>query len=150
MRQLAYAFVAILAFPALGADVYRSIDANGNVVYSDRPENDETQLIHVATSAPAASASRAGGATASSAGEPAAATAPPEVSGGEIREEPSPEELAAERERNCELSRERAERYRISHRLYRTLPNGEREYLSDAEIDDARAKAEADVANWCR
>jgi hypothetical protein len=151
VRQLAYAFMALVAFPVIGAEVYRSVDANGNVVYSDRPEGDETQLVHIAT--PGAAARPAARATvgASDVASSAASTAPaPEVSGGEIREEPTAEELAAERERNCALSKERAERYRISHRLYRNLPNGEREYLSDDEIDDARAKAEADVANWCR
>jgi hypothetical protein len=34
--------------------------------------------------------------------------------------------------------------------LFRTLPNGEREYLSDAEIDEAKAKAAADVEASCK
>jgi hypothetical protein len=68
---------------------------------------------------------------------------------GELAWARAPEEIAAERARNCALAQERAERYRISRRLYRSLPNGEREYLSDAELDEARAKAEADVGNWC-
>jgi hypothetical protein len=73
----------------------------------------------------------------------------PEVLGGQIRVERTAAEIAAEKERNCVAARERADRYSTSQRLYRTLPNGEREYLSDAELSEARAKADADVVNWC-
>jgi hypothetical protein len=73
----------------------------------------------------------------------------PEVLSGQIRVERTPAEVAAEKERNCAAARERSDRYKVSQRLFRTLPNGEREYLSDAELDEARAKADADVANWC-
>jgi hypothetical protein len=56
---------------------------------------------------------------------------------------------AERRAENCAIARGRVERYSISHRLYRSLPDGEREYLSDAEIDEARARAEADTKEWC-
>ena len=36
-----------MAGSALAADVYRSIDANGNVVYSDRPEGSQAQRVFV-------------------------------------------------------------------------------------------------------
>jgi hypothetical protein len=56
---------------------------------------------------------------------------------------------AERRVKNCEIAQDRVERYEISHRLYRTTPDGEREYLSDAEIDEARTRAQADVQEWC-
>jgi hypothetical protein len=137
--------LALIAAPLFAADVYRSVDSSGNVVYSDRPEREGTELIYVATpGTPSAARAQAN----SPAVPPAPALASEELS-GEVLRERSPDEVAEERARNCALSQERAERYRISRRLYRNLPNGEREYLSDAELDEARAKAEADVANWC-
>jgi hypothetical protein len=72
-----------------------------------------------------------------------------EQAGGRERVEPTPAERAAERAKNCQTARERQEKDAISHRLYRELPNGERAYLNDAEIDEAKAKAAEDVKTWC-
>jgi hypothetical protein len=134
---------------AFGAEVYRSTDANGIVSYSDRPQDENAQPVFVAVpragtpAAPPPRPSRA-------AGESTAA-ATPEAAAPAAEEPPAPTaaELAALREENCAIARERRERYDVSRRLYRTLANGEREYLSDAEIDEARARAAADVDTWC-
>jgi hypothetical protein len=138
--------LATVAIPLAAAEVYRSLDAEGNVAYSDRPEGTNPERVFIATQRPASSPRPA--ARPAAAATPAAAQQP-EVLGGEVRVERPPQEIEAERQRNCAVARDRAERYKVSQRLYRTLPNGEREYLSDAELDEARAKADADVANWC-
>lgn len=147
MRQVSCVLLALVAAPLFAADVYRSIDANGNVAYSDRPAGQSTERIFIAT--PRASSSPRTQAGVRTAAAPPAGPQSEDLN-AEVRQEPRPEEVAAQRARNCTVAQERAERYRVSHRLYRNLPNGEREYLSDAELDEARAKAEADVANWCR
>ena len=49
----------------------------------------------------------------------------------------------------CEIAREREQRYTVSRRLFRTNAAGEREYLDDAAVAEARAKAAADVKDWC-
>ncbi len=54
-----------------------------------------------------------------------------------------------QRAANCEQAREREKAYMGSRRLYRPLPNGEREYLSDEELDAARAEARQAVREWC-
>jgi hypothetical protein len=126
------------------AEVFRSVDAAGNVSYSDRPvgANSETVFIAtpgVATPPPVSTL------------QPQAGTEPT-VEEGELQREPreaTPEERAAERTANCGIARERLDRYLISRRLYRTAPDGERAYLSDAEIDEAKARAAADVEKWC-
>ena len=46
-------------------------------------------------------------------------------------------------------ARQMLDRYSTAHRLYRNGPDGERIYLSDAELAAARTKAESDVATWC-
>lgn len=145
MRHLCCALLSFATVTTtLAAEVYRSVDENGVVVYSDRPEPD-SERIYVATTRPATTSRSLPRATE----EPAEPDAAPRVDGGEIPREPSAEERAMERERNCTVARERAERYRVSRRLYRNLPDGEREYLSDDEIDQARSRADADVARWC-
>ena len=130
----------------MAADVYRSIDANGNVVYSDRPDGLQSERVFVAVqrpaSQPAARPAPAPTPAANAAGSRETVTeTPPE----RRRVEPT----AAERAENCTQARERVTRYTQSMRLYRTTADGEREYLNDAEIDAARARAAGEVETWC-
>jgi uncharacterized protein DUF4124 len=143
-------FSALLAtLAAHGAEVYRSKDANGVVSYSDRPDSDNSQAVYVATPR----AGRPGNTVAPrQAAKPAAddkAAREGEQAGQRERVEQTPAEQAAMRSKNCQTARERQGKYAVSHRLFRELPNGERAYLNDAEIDEAKAKAAADVKTWC-
>lgn len=144
MRRLSCALLFFAAASSLAAEVYRSVDENGVVVYSDRPDREGTERVFVATTRPPTPTPRP--AASASKDEP---SSDPEAIGAETRLEPSAQEVAEERRKNCEIARERAERYRASRRLYRNTSDGEREYLSDAEIDEARASANADVERWC-
>ena len=128
------------------AQVYRSVDAEGNVTYSDRPGGAEAESVFIATRRPSSVP-----ATPTTA-QRATSEAPAEEETGEVqreRREPTPEERAEDRARNCAIAREREERYAISHRLYRETPDGEREYLNDAELTEARTQATSDVQEWC-
>ena len=142
MRAISIVTLVFLAASTLhGAEVFRYVDENGNVAYSDRPVGRNAESITVTTNAPIAPP------PARAQAQPAAA-APAETVERQPREN-APEERAADRAANCTIARERNERYAISRRLFRELPDGEREYLSDAEIDEARARAAADVQEWC-
>lgn len=50
---------------------------------------------------------------------------------------------------NCRIARERLTRYTEAYRLYRPLPNGERDYLTSEQIDAERAGAIESVNKWC-
>ena len=139
---------AMLATAAYGGQVYRSTDANGNVIFTDRPtENSEPVNVIVP------SAGRPGNPITSPDAKAAAAKAQSgtQANAGDQKKEkvPTPAEKEAERAKNCAAARERQTRYDTSHRLYKPGANGDREYLNSAEIDEARAKAAADVATWC-
>ena len=142
MRAISLITLVFLAASTLhGAEVFRSVDEDGNVAYSDRPVGENAESIVITTNAPIVpppSAARAQPATAS-----------PEETVERQRRESTPEERAADRAANCAIARERNERYAISRRMFRELPDGEREYLSDAQIDEAKARAAADVEEWC-
>ena len=140
MKRLLWS--VLLAYPIgiFAADIYRSVDENGQVVYSDRPSANAVEVA-VSTRAPRpAPVAGDGEASGSRDDSPLAA---------EIPREPTAAEIAADRARNCEYARQMAETYSQSRRLFRTGPDGEREYLSDAELDEARARAESNVAAWC-
>jgi hypothetical protein len=143
--------LALLGTTAYAADVYKSTAPDGTVIYSDRPEGSDSQYVYSATprvprgqqnAAPAA------GRAASSGNAPAASPpqAPdvPTVSGG-----PTAAQLKAERQKNCDAAKETQQRYTVSRRLFRTNAVGEREYLDDAAVAEARAKAAADVKDGC-
>jgi hypothetical protein len=49
----------------------------------------------------------------------------------------------------CERSRARLETYLQARRVYRTDENGERVYLDDTQRDEARRKAEEQIAEFC-
>ena len=145
MKRLAWSILLTFPFCALATEVYRSVDENGHVVYSDRPgELTERVVVRPVVDTFAASSARESGDD----NRAQATAADPSLAGVNSGETASQDD-AAERARNCEVARERAETYSMSRRLFRTLPDGEREYLSDAEIEDARTRAQSDVANWC-
>lgn len=146
MKHLAWAIVLILPPVLFAAEVYRTVDADGHVSFSDSPGGDRNaELIEVETSAPAAPA----------AGQDetdADAERPDNVNqslGAEVPRPATAAEIAAERRANCEHAKQIAETYQNARRLYRDLGNDEREYLSSEEIDQARAEADQNVAIWC-
>lgn len=147
MRIIASALALVVVATAVqGAEVYRSTDANGNVIYSDRPQDARSEYVYIAT--PRSSAARAPASSEPQAGaarQAAAAPPAPEV----VPAPRSAEDIAQQRAQNCNVARQRVQSYTASHRLYRQLPNGEREYLSDDQLDEARARAAADVETWC-
>jgi hypothetical protein len=139
-----------LAAANLGAvEVYRAVAPDGTVIYSDRPTGPNAEPVGVNAPRPASQppADASAGGLLAAAGRPAQ---PAQAGASADAAEPSPRELAEQRARNCEIARERAESYTGARRLYRELPNGEREYLTDAEINEARARVAADVETWCR
>jgi len=144
VRAFCLAVLLLAANHGFAADVYRQVNPDGTVTYSDRPESENAETITINTRRPATAPAAAGAAEpAANAGAPAAEPAQSDEG------RPTPAETAAERAANCAAARERNDRYQMSRRLYRSLPDGEREYLSDEELDAARAGAAADVQQWC-
>jgi hypothetical protein len=145
MMRSNWIYLLLLAAGSVwGAQVYRIVDADGNVSYSDRPDSQNVERIFIDTSI----------ATPAATNPATADIAPPEegVTGEfntEVDEEPSAEEIAAVRTENCGTARERQERFSIAHRIYRNTEDGEREYLNDEEFDALLAQAAADVETWC-
>jgi hypothetical protein len=147
LKRLCWPILMILPLGATAADVYRSVDENGVVVYSDRPTG-QTELIEIVTTVPGprAAATTQPSDDESDESDESAATTP---FGAEIPREATPEEIASDRARNCEYARQMVTTYSQSRRLFREGADGEREYLTGAEIDEARSRAESNVATWC-
>ena len=137
--------LALLGSMAYAADVYRSTAPDGTVSYSDRPQSADAQFVYSATPRVPRAAQNAPAADA-----PAGAATPPQVPDIPVLPDgPTSSELREQRQKNCEVARERLDRYQLSRRLFRTNADGQREDLDDAAVADARAKAAADVPDWC-
>lgn len=58
-------------------------------------------------------------------------------------------EQAAQRALNCERARKALNSLLSATRIYEPLPDGERRYLDEAEVEQRKASAQADVDKWC-
>jgi hypothetical protein len=132
--------------------VYKWLDPQGFVHYSDRPPPPEGKLLSVETTAFARSHV---GTTERPSAPPAPAPAgaakqPPAGTTGvspQVKRAVA-EDVANARVEQCKQARDKYQRYVQSRRLIREGPDKERVYLSDAEIETERlnAKREADEA----
>jgi hypothetical protein len=59
-------------------------------------------------------------------------------------------DLDAVRSEQCKQAQERYKTYIESRRLFRETPDGKREYLSDAELSQARIEAKKEMDELCR
>lgn len=136
----------VFSATALSGEIYKWTDEDGNVHYEDRPTGDEVELV--AFSSNTDNAAVRASINARRANEAARADA--RSKRDEEAQEAAEEQLAAaERVQKCEDSRNRMETYLTSRRLYKEDDAGERTYLDDAQVMDARAKAQEDIQKYC-
>ncbi|MDH3906610.1 MAG: DUF4124 domain-containing protein [Gammaproteobacteria bacterium] len=133
---------------AMANEIYKWIDADGNVHYEDRPTGAATEerldLTYRATDRSSVQARVKSRVDAQTAREEAKSTAA-------AAEQEAAENAAAEKQRSdrCDRARARLESYLQARRLYRTDDNGERVYLDDSQSQEARRKAEEQIAEFC-
>jgi hypothetical protein len=140
---------AALAFSAtaVAGEIYKWTDEDGNVHYEDRPAGDEVERVAVSSSNTNNSAVRASiDARRARESERADARSKREE---EAQKAAAAEQLAAERAQKCADSRARMESYLQARRLYKEDENGERVYLDDSQIMDARSQAQDDIQAYC-
>ncbi len=139
---------AALAFSgaALSGEIYKWTDEDGNVHYEDRPTVEEVELVAFTRSTNSSSVRAS--IDARRANE--AARADQRSKRDEDAQEAAERQLAAEqRVERCKESRTRMETYLTSRRLYKEDEAGERVYLDDSQVMDARSKAQEDIQKYC-
>jgi len=126
------------------AVVYKWVDAQGKVQYGDRPPDGvHAEVVEMlGNHAPRQSTDAvkpASNTAASNAPKPADAAVKKQVS----------DDVEQTREKQCADAQDRYKKLIEGRRLYRTGPNGEREYLTSEEIDKERLDAKNDVDSIC-
>ena len=148
MQRILLLALALAVLGSAQAEVFVTKDAQGRPVYTDRPESLPAQKVNVATqqtdtveaqrrieeTRKAADASKAQADAASKAAEARAAK----------------EMTAADKAKRCEEARARYMTAMSAQRLYEQGPTeGERRYLSSAEIDATRENAKKVMDEFC-
>jgi hypothetical protein len=140
-------FAAMLVWSGMaGAVVYKWVDAKGEVQYGDRPPDGVhaevvdllgTHVARAASSQPAAPApaARTPGATPTAQDD-----ADKKAIAGDV---------AQSKEKECTDAQDRYKKLIEGRRLFKTGPDGERQFLTSEEIDTARLDAKRDVDTAC-
>jgi Domain of unknown function (DUF4124) len=117
-------------------EIYKSVDAQGNVVYSDRAptKNAPTTAVHVTEPDPAEVARLAKQQQLLSATDR-------ERQKQEAAEAKSHAALEHQQQANCENARNKYYRYKDSGRIYQRDADGNRIYYTDSESDALREQA---------
>jgi hypothetical protein len=131
------------------ADVYEYKDEKGNKLYTDKPRTLPAQRLDIKTQRTDTVAVQARTDAelkrmqdADKARRQGSSAANDQQEAGELS--------AKDKAERCTKARERYDSYMNSQRLYETLPNNERRYLSDAELDAARGSAKVSMETLCK
>ena len=136
---------ASLAAGAAYADVYKYKDEKGNIQYTDKPPSLPAERLNVQSQRTDIVAAQ----QRSQAVVKANTSAPPPAD-EPANTPPPPEPTGDQKADACAKAKHRYDSYMASQRLYEPGQDGERRYLSDAELDAARASAKASMDVLCQ
>jgi hypothetical protein len=152
---------AMITLPATAAEMYKWLDAEGKVHYSDQqPPADarKQETLRAAARTAARVPAPAGGSDAAPGTSPAPkTTAEQEMEFRKRRVEAAEAEAkkqketqaAADKQRNCTQSKARVAALEKGGRITRLDAAGEQVFLNDAEIGQALTEARRTAESWC-
>lgn len=148
-RLIILAFAAALA-PAALAQLYKSVDKDGKTVYSDTPPaNTDSKQINVPVSRPTDAPSPA-------AAPKSAVERDKDLEKGRkaaAEKQKKADEAAgrvAQNELRCTQLKGNFEMYAQGGKIQKTNDKGEREIMSDAEIESARERTRREMEEACK
>ncbi|MGO9934034.1 MAG: DUF4124 domain-containing protein [Steroidobacteraceae bacterium] len=132
---------ALLAWSGMAsAVVYKWLDAQGKLQYGDRPPDgvnaEVVELLGV----------HASGVRNAPAPAKTAANNPPKDS--DVKKTVD-QDVEATREKQCTEAQERYKKLIEGRHIYKTGPDGERQYMTSQEIDTERVNAKRDIDTIC-
>lgn len=164
-RIAIFLLLAALSFASANAQVHKCIDAKGKVIYSQDPcpANTKPGTVTRRVDRPASSPAGAPGAADKTAKGDASKKSGPRTTADleqdfrkrqqdQAKDAKESADKAAELQRkqdNCNTARQRLANFEIGGRITRVNPQGERYYLEDAQIEQEKARARADIAQHC-
>ena len=124
-------------------EVYKWVDSQGRVQFSDTPPAANASKIVVRTPPPRVLPE----AETAKVADDNQSTAP----GDEQAQATQLEAAAVEKVRleNCQRARDNLRKLETSRKIYDPMPDGERHYLDDSEVAARKAEAQAYIQRWC-
>jgi hypothetical protein len=143
MKRLIVLAIALCLAPAAFAQLYKYVDKDGKTVYSDQPppNADSKQLnVQTGTSSPTAAPKSA---------------LDRDKDAQKARDDTAKKtadasKAQAQKDQACQAAKDNYAVYAAGGRMQRTNANGEREFLSDDEIDAGREKAQKQMDEACK
>lgn len=164
MIRIALTAIALLVASAVQAQVYKCVDSNGKLSYSQNPCPPSAKRESMSRGGiPPASAVAPAAAAADKAGKSGAAKSGPKTPAereqdsrrsqqDQAKASKEAEQKAADaraKEANCRNARQRLTQFEIGGRISQINDKGERYYMEDAQIEAEKARARADVSQFC-
>jgi hypothetical protein len=136
-------FAALIAWSGMAsAVVYKWVDAQGKVQYGDRPPDGvHAEVVELLIPHPAT--------TRSASSSPAATNAPVPAAKDSDEKKAVAQDVAQVRDKQCADAQDHYKKMIEGRRLYKTGPDGERQFMNSEEIDTERLNAKRDVDNIC-
>jgi hypothetical protein len=131
----------------LADDMYKTVDAQGHVVYSDRPISQDSQRISVEVTAP--NPDEAARLSKEQATRNADAAQEAQQAQHEAAEHSKKAAQDAALKRRCDSARNRYAVFAAGGRIFKSDAQGNRVYYSDQEIEQQRAAAKAVMDSAC-
>ena len=155
-RRLAVA-CGIAAFAATAwmsasadTEVYKWVDPQGRIHYSDRPPPSEGRLLSMESTPSARQHAASERSAPPSSGAPPRSNAPsPATDANPRTRETVDNDVASAHAEQCKAAQDRYTMYVNSRHLYREGPNKERIYLTDAELETERVNAKREADERC-
>jgi Domain of unknown function (DUF4124) len=158
MARIALFASTVLAAACAHAQVYKCADASGSITYSQRPCPASTKSEPISRNVSPAAAAAAKEDAAAKAGkggpmtpaEQEQAFRKRQLDQAKAAKESDQKNAEAERKaESCANARQRLAQYEIGGRISRVDAQGERYYMEYAQIDAEKARARADVSQYC-
>ncbi len=149
--------MASVAAMATAETVYKWLDGSGQVHYTDLPPRQgDAKILGVyqqeagtveEDDADNGNYTQEGGDDSNTDASKQARTPEPPPSQAAVKA--AENDAAKAKVEQCKAAQDRYQRYLDSRRLFRETPDGKRQYLTDQELTDARARAKQAVDDYC-
>jgi hypothetical protein len=139
-------FAALVAWSGMAsAVVYKWIDAQGKIQYGDRPPDGvHAEVVEMLGSHAPRQSSDSAKSDAS-----ASSSAPKPTPTASDTKKQVAEDVAQTKDKQCADAQERYKKLIEGRRIYKTGPDGERQYLTSEQIDKERVDAKTDLDTIC-
>ena len=142
MKRLVVAAFALAVVPLASAELYKYVDKNGKTVYSDTPPADVDAKRMTPPPPPAGNGK-------SYVERDKEAQKAREKTGEDAKKNAEKEKAEAQKKLRCEQAKSNLQIYTDGGRILKNNANGERDYMSDEEIEAERVKTQKIVDEAC-